>query len=74
MLLREKEISRNEKDLVKEAERIIKNWSNLETIISTVSSRFLESGDFDFAVNSSLRDMGILSKADRAYLFLTENI
>ena len=70
MLLGEKEISRNEKDLVKEAERIIKNWSNLETIISTVSLRFLESGDFDFAVNSSLRDMGILSGADRAYLFL----
>ena len=70
MLLGEKEFSRMDKDLVKEAERIIKNWSNLETIISTVSSRFLESGDFDFAVNSSLRDMGILSKADRAYLFL----
>lgn len=70
MLLEEKKISRMDKDLVKEAERIIKNWSNLETIISTVSSRFLESGDFDFAVNSSLRDMGILSKADRAYLFL----
>jgi len=70
VLLEEKEFSRMDKDLVKEAERIIKNWSNLETIISTVSSRFLESGDFDFAVNSSLRDMGILSKADRAYLFL----
>ena len=70
MLLRENELLGNNKDLVKEAERIIKNWSNLETIISTISSRFLESGDFNFSVNSSLRDMGILSKADRAYLFL----
>ena len=57
-------------DIIKEKEKFTNKWSILETYISTISSRFLVNINIDEDINASLRDMGILSGASRAYLFL----
>jgi len=43
---------------------------NFEKVISSISSRFVGKVNLDEAINSSLEDMGIISKADRVSLFL----
>ena len=68
MFLGEKEISGTEKNLVKEANRIFKNWSSLEVLAYTISSRFLGNIEINDAINATLRDIGILSGASRVVL------
>ena len=70
MVIEEKEHLRNKEDLVKDAEKIIQDWANLETIITTISSRFLGDIEVNDAINSSLRDLGILSGSSHASLFI----
>ncbi|MFX1572112.1 MAG: ATP-binding protein [Promethearchaeota archaeon] len=43
---------------------------NFEKVISAISSRFVGKIDLDEAINSSLRDLGNLSRADRVSMFL----
>lgn len=43
-----------------------------EKTLAAVSSRFITHASFDAAVNDSLRDIGVLSGACRAYLFLLD--
>jgi signal transduction histidine kinase len=43
---------------------------NFEKVISSISSRFVGRVSLDEAINSSIEDMGTLSKADRVNLFL----
>lgn len=69
MVLGENELPKVKEDLIKEAESIVKNWSNLETLISTISSRFFGNIEIDDAINSSIRDMGILSGSSHVSLF-----
>ena len=65
-----------EKEIIEEnvksnsIEKGVKNWLEIETFISMISSRFI--GDFEFndAINGSLRDIGILSNVDRSFLFI----
>jgi PAS domain S-box-containing protein len=52
------------------AEKTIKRRLEFEKTISNISSRFVGVFDMDFAINYSLREMGRLSGASRAYLFL----
>jgi len=73
MIHKENEIVKGTIDASKEKENFVKDWSRLETYISTISSRFLVNIDIDEDINSSLRDMGILSGASRVYLFLFNN-
>lgn len=55
----------------KRSEDILKRRLDFEKTIATISSRFLNIGDdIDDAINLSLEDMGRVSQADRAYLFL----
>jgi PAS domain S-box-containing protein len=68
MIYKENEIVKGTMDKIKE--NPVKDWSRLETYISTISSRFLANIDIDEDINASLRDMGILSGASRTYLFL----
>ena len=70
----EKEISRNEKDLIKEVETIKKKWTNLEILSSNISSRFLGDISTNDAINATLRDMGILSGASRVILFIFKEV
>jgi len=70
MIYKENEIVKGTIDNIKEKENSVKDWSRLETYISTISSRFLANIDIDEDINSSLRDMGIISGASRVYLFL----
>ena len=70
MIYKENEIVKGTMDNIKEKENSVKDWSRLETYISTISSRFLANIDIDEDINSSLRDMGIISGASRVYLFL----
>lgn len=70
MIYKENEIVKDSKDDIKENEKIFKDWSRLETYISTISLRFLVTINIDEDINASLRDMGILSGASRVYLFL----
>ncbi len=70
MIYKENEIVKGTMDNIKEKENSVKDWSRLETYISTISSRFLVNIDIDEDINSSLRDMGIISGASRVYLFL----
>lgn len=43
---------------------------NVEKIISSISSRFVGKIDLDKAINSSLQDLGNISRADRVSVFL----
>lgn len=52
------------------AEEALKHRLQLEATMSTVSSRFAGIIDIDGAVEHSLRDIGEITGADRAYLFL----
>jgi len=70
MLLSEKGLSEENKDLVKEVEDIKKKWSNFEVLSSNISSRFLGDISINDAINATLRDMGILSGANRVILFI----
>jgi PAS domain S-box-containing protein len=70
MIYKENEIVKGTIDNIKEKENSVKELSRLETYISTISSRFLANIDIDEDINSSLRDMGIISGASRVYLFL----
>ena len=73
---------KEEMELLKTVTQIISkyilqlNQSNLiqkklyyETLISKISSRFLNINNFDNSVNQSLAEIGLASKADRVYIF-----
>lgn len=54
----------------KKKEELIKNRLNREKIIAHILSKFIGSIDIDDAINSSLSNIGNLSGASRAYLFI----
>jgi len=54
----------------KKAEETVIRKLKFEKTISDISSRFVNIDDIDKAINSSLTDIGRLSGASRAYLFL----
>ena len=56
--------------MLHEKEEIVSNQLDLEVVISSISSRFIGNVNFDEAVNSSLRDIGILSGVKCSFLFL----
>jgi PAS domain S-box-containing protein len=56
-----------ERDRVTE---IIKRRLEIETVISKISSRFVGDYEISPAINQSLEDIGLLTKANRAYVFL----
>jgi len=70
MIYKENEIVGGTMDEIKEKEKSVKDWSRVETYISTISSRFLVNIDIGEDIKASLRDMGILSGASCVYLFL----
>ena len=51
-------------------EKSILKGSGLETLILTVSVRFLGKSDIDHSINISIRDLAILSESNQAFLFL----
>ena len=55
---------------LKQAEESVRQQLQFERTISTISSRFIGVADLDAAISASLQDIGQLSRADRAYLFL----
>lgn len=52
------------------AQKLLKNKMQMQKTISVISSRFVGDVDFDHAIRLSLADMGDLSGASRAFLFL----
>ncbi|MEA3224150.1 MAG: PAS domain S-box protein [Thermodesulfobacteriota bacterium] len=60
----------NSKSERKQTENAIKNRLAFEKVISTTSSRFVGAFDVDNAINAALGDMGRLSHASRAYIFI----
>lgn len=54
----------------KKSEEAIRQQLQFERAVSAISSRFVGSNELDAAIDESLRDVGRLSNADRAYLFL----
>jgi len=69
MLDNKKELTINSKDTTKGKTELSEYWLNLETVISTISSRFLGNFNIDDAINATLRDIGILSGVSRSYIF-----
>ena len=65
-----------EKELIKKKEKSLliekegKNRFELETFISKIPSRFRGDIEFNDAIDSLLRDIGISSDTDRTFLFL----
>ncbi|MBA7707722.1 hypothetical protein ES703_116601 [subsurface metagenome] len=55
---------------LQQAREIINQKLKLEKTISTISSRFVGASNFDYVISASLTDIGKLSGASRAYLFL----
>ena len=70
MIYKKNDIIKETIDNLEDKQKPDKDWSILETYISTISSRFLANNEIDEDINASLRDMGILSGASRTYLFL----
>jgi PAS domain S-box-containing protein len=56
--------------LVKVAESVVNEWSELEDLVLQISSRFLSNIDFNKAINSSLKDIGIISGSSHVSLFI----
>lgn len=54
----------------KQAEMEIRHMLRYEKTIAQISSRFVSKSDIDVSINDSLADMGTVSGAGRAYLFL----
>jgi PAS domain S-box-containing protein/putative nucleotidyltransferase with HDIG domain len=54
----------------KRTEELLHRTLEIERALSGISARFLQASDFDQAVSASLADIGRLSGASRAYLFL----
>ena len=54
----------------KRAENIIKERLDFEETISAISSRFVGTIDLDETINTSLAELGKISKASRDYLFI----
>ncbi|HCU71158.1 MAG TPA: hypothetical protein DIC35_05420 [Candidatus Moranbacteria bacterium] len=52
---------------------IIETKMNLQQLISTISSRFVGNFDFNRMVSESLADLGKITNAQKAYLFLIED-
>jgi len=69
MLDNKKEITINSEGTTKRTSELLEYWLNLETVISTISSRFLENFNIDDAINATLRDICILSGVSRSYVF-----
>ena len=53
-----------------EAEENLKKRIEFEITISSISSKFVNPVDIDEAINSSLKNIGIISQASRSYIFL----
>ncbi|OGW26882.1 MAG: hypothetical protein A2X56_09020 [Nitrospirae bacterium GWC2_57_13] len=68
----EEKVQELEKALVvqKAAEKSLARQLDLENTMCCVSSRFVGANDMDAAINQSLSDIGVLSGASRAYVFL----
>ncbi|MBY9003957.1 MAG: PAS domain S-box protein [Candidatus Lokiarchaeota archaeon] len=58
----------------KQIETQLKEIIKTEQIISTISSRFVSDTEIDSAIFSSLKDMGLLYNATRAYILLYNDI
>ena len=54
----------------KHAEEELNSWLLLEKVIADVSSRFVGVYDMNDAIDATLEDMGTMSGASRAYVFL----
>ncbi len=53
-----------------EVEQNFKKKVEFEKTLSTISTRFVNPDNIDEAINSSLKDIGILSQASRSYIFI----
>ncbi|MHA1191156.1 MAG: sensor histidine kinase [Promethearchaeota archaeon] len=69
MLDNKEEFTIKIKDTAKGSTKLLETWLKLETVISTISSRFLGNFNIDEVINTTLRDIGILSGVSRSYLF-----
>lgn len=54
----------------KKTEAILRKRHEFEKVLLNVSSRFIKVLNIDDAINDALRDLGIISQADRSYVFL----
>ncbi len=54
------------------AEKSLKNKLQMEETVAAISSRFVKVSDFDKAVNATLQEIGLLSGASRAYIFMID--
>ena len=54
----------------KEIEDDVKNLVKFERVLSIISSRFVGIKNINHTINQSLRDIGILSEVNRAYIYL----
>jgi PAS domain S-box-containing protein len=64
------EAGKVERDTADIAEKeLTEYWLKLETLVSTISSRFLGKTPIDDALKASLRDIGVLSGVSRSFIF-----
>ena len=60
-------IKRNKIDIAEN--ELTEYWLKLETLISTISSRFLGNLLINDALEASLSDIGVLAEVSRSYIF-----
>jgi len=59
-----------DKSKIKNKEETINHKSNLQNLISRISSRFVDITDLDDSINKTLAEIGKLSGASRSYIFV----
>jgi len=69
MLDNKEDLSRDHEEITKGTPELLEHWLNLETVISTISSRFLGNFNIDEVINATLRDIAIFSGVSRSYIF-----
>ncbi|MFX1364391.1 MAG: PAS domain S-box protein [Promethearchaeota archaeon] len=57
-------------DVKQNVKCLVQFWSDLETLISTISSRFFGDIEINDIINATLRDIGFLNKASRVVLYI----
>jgi len=63
---------KNKVNELKKANKKLSFRLKFEKTLSTISSRFISLKNIDKSINKSLKDMGKLSKASRAYIFIID--
>ncbi len=72
-MINKEDFTENKSEVIDRKGNLNFRWSDLESFINTIYSRFFMIKDIDGAIDSSLKDLGVLTEASRTYIFSFSN-